>query len=62
MDFEAVGFATEKCLEDFGLDTKGDILALKAFKVRRQGNQRQDAFSVKAISHQVLYMRKEKDM
>ena len=42
MDFEAVGFATEKCLENFGLDVKGDILALKAF-VQRQGNQRSSA-------------------
>lgn len=42
MDFEAIAFATDKCLEDIGLETKGDILALKAF-AQRQGNKQSDA-------------------
>jgi hypothetical protein len=39
MDFEAIAFASEKCLEDLGLNAKGDVLALKAF-VQRHGNNK----------------------
>ena len=36
MDVAAVLAATNECLEDLGLQAKGDIFALKAFCQRRQ--------------------------
>ena len=42
MDFEAIAFATDKCLQDIGLEAKGDILALKAL-AQWQGNKQSDA-------------------
>jgi hypothetical protein len=51
MDFEAINFVTEKCLEDLGLETKGDIIALKGF-AQRHSNKSSD----------VMYMKKERDV
>lgn len=60
MDFEAIVFASDKCLEDIGLETKGDILALKAF-AQRQGNKQSDAEYEERKRHLIDELRKGRE-
>ena len=60
MDFEAIAFATDKCLQDIGLEAKGDILALKAF-AQRQGNKQSDASYEERKRHLIDELRKGRE-
>ena len=60
MDFEAIAFASEKCLEDLGLNAKGDVLALKAF-VQQHGNKSSDNMYEERKRHLIEELRKGRE-
>ena len=60
MDFEAIAFATDKCLQDIGLEAKGDILALKAL-AQWQGNKQSDASYEERKRHLIDELRKGRE-
>ena len=61
MDFEAIAFASEKCLEDLGLSAKGDVLALKAFVQRHGNNKSSDNMYEERKRHLIEELRKGRE-